>query len=393
MPRRALVSLLVLVLCGGCAARQRGHEKTLRECSTSGDAGRHRERRGTVDGTGGLSTLGDQSRNQVTEIRDDCVYTVKVRAGDRGWEVDGLSWVGSYAASKRGDRVAFVAQDREGWHVIVDGERGPAFDGTSAAATFSADGVHVMFVGFTEGRSGRVFVDGKEVARAPFGIDNGAYGFTSDGRYLVGIRTEDGGVQVSAGGVLGPRLDTRFTGPGIVASTTYLDLATSLSGGRFAYVGTRGDRGVLVVDGHEVAVPEGTHPARPLFSATGARLLYTALPVTKPGEEKPPPPAVVIDGVVHPMPGLSSAVFTRGEIPLVITTLPLGLTGRVSRTHLFGVDRLDQKKPPGEPDDRLIFDDHVLDPQDIDVRADGTVTCRGAPFAQVRGRHAPARAE
>jgi hypothetical protein len=277
--------------------------------------------------------------------------------------------------------------------VVVDGERGPAFDGTSASATFSADGVHVMFVGFTEGRSGRVFVDGREVARAPFGIDNGAYAFTSDGRYLVGIRTEDGGVQVSAGGVLGPRLDTRFTGPGIVASTTYLDLTTSLSGGRFAYVGTRGDRGVLVVDGHEVAVPEGTHPARPLFSATGARLLYTAFPVPKVGEEKPPPPAVVIDGVVHPMPGLSSAAFTRGEIPLVITTLPLGLTGRVSHTHLFGVDRLDQTKPPGEPDDRLIFEDHVIDPQDIDVRADGTVTCRGEPFAQVRGRHAPARAE
>ncbi len=388
------LALMVLAVGSGCASRQRAYEKALRSCSTSGDAGRRVERRGSVDGYGGLVSSGaGGARNEVTEIRDDCVYTVEVRHAERRWAVTGLSWVGGYVASKRGDRVAFLAQDREGWHVVVDGVLGPGFDGTSAGPVFSADGEHVMFVDHTDGRGGRVIVDGKEVARAPFGIDTGAYGFTSDGRYLVGIRTEDDGLRVDAGGVLGPRLDTRSKGPKIVASMTYLDLTTSLSGGRFAYVGTRGERGVLVVDGREQPVPEGTLPTRPLFSASGRRMLYTARAVLKIGEEKLRPPMLVIDGVAHSMPGLSGAAFTPGELALVVIALPLGIGGTATYTHLFGVDRLDQRKPPGEPDDRIILEDRTLDAQDIDVRVDGTVTHRGTPFATVRGKRAPTRAE
>lgn len=207
------LALMVLAVGSGCASRQRAYEKTLRSCSTSGDAGRRVERRGSVDGYGGLVSSGaGGARNEVTEIRDDCVYTVEVRHAERRWAVTGLSWVGGYVASKRGDRVAFLAQDWEGWHVVVTGAPGPAST-ARARGRCSPHGEHVMFVDHTDGRGGRVIVDGKEVARAPFGIDTGAYGFTSDGRYLVGIRTEDDGLRVDAGGVLGPRLDTRSKGP------------------------------------------------------------------------------------------------------------------------------------------------------------------------------------
>ncbi|MEO7328879.1 MAG: hypothetical protein ABI193_09895, partial [Minicystis sp.] len=193
---------------------------------------------------------------------------------------------------------------------------------------------------------------------------------------------------VNAGGALGPPLDTDAKGPEVRASSTNLQLATSWSGGRYAYVGTRGGRGVLVVDGHEIPSPKGRFPQHPLFSASGARMLYRAISATG-ADEKTWPSAVVIDGVVHLIPGVTSAEFIRGELPLVRTSVLFGIGSYTSSTLLFGVDRLDQKKPEGEPDDRIILDDRSIDPQDLDVLVDGTVTLRGHPFAHVRGKRGP----
>jgi len=394
-PRATLASsaLIVFALTASCAPREAAHEKTLQECSTSGNAGRRLERRGGVDGYGGLSSVAvDLDQHEVTEIRENCVYTVKVRAGAKSWEVSGLSWVGEYAASPRGDRAAFIAQDRAGWHVVVDGALGPAFDGTIGRAKFSADGQHVMFVGHMDESGGHVFVDGEEVAHAPYGTDSGAFDFTRAGRYLVAIRTADGGVQVNAGGVLGPRLDTNANGPKIVSSVTALDLTASLSGDRFACVGTRAGRGVLVVDGREVQVPEGLLPKRPRFSASGARLLFSAVPPSGVDNEKHAP-VVVIDGVVHRFPTLIGAAFAGGEIPLVTTAGRSRAGALVSETHVFGVERLDRSKPAGEPEDRIILGDRALDAGDLELRADGIVSYRGEPIAQLRGRRVPTVAE
>ena len=386
-----MLALLFLSAHGvGCAGRQAGYEKSLRECGTSGDAGRRVQRKAGVDANGGLSAPVDRAGNEVTEVRSDCVYSVAVQAGSRSWQVTDLSWVGEYAASPQGDRVAFTAQSRDGWHVVVDGALGPAYDGTLGRATFSGDGTHVMFVGFVTGSGGRVVVDGKEVASAPFGIDHGARGFTSGGRYLVAIRTKDDGLQVSASGVLGPRLDSNGSGPGVVASMTDLQLTTSLSGDRFAYVGTSAGRPVLVVDGREVPVPSGVLPRRPLFSATGARFLFQAVPV---GGDTVNPPALVLDGTVHRIPGLISAAFVGGEIPMATSSLPLGMTTTMSQTHLFGVDRIDGQKPPDEPADRIVLNDRALDPAEIELQADGVLTHRGQPVARVRGRRTPTIAE
>jgi hypothetical protein len=388
-----LTLLTIVSALASCASPQRAYDKTLRSCRSSGDAGRRVEKRYGVGPSGQLlEGGGDRSAREITELRDDCLFTVTARTRTKRWELSGLSWAGDYVASRDGERVAFTAQDRAGWHVVVDGELGPAFDGTSSKATFSNDGQHVMFVGYMEGSNGHVFVDGREVARAPFGIDHGAHTFTSDGRYLIALRTEDGGLQVSAGGVLGPRFDSDLKGQKIVSSMTWLELTTSASGGRFAYVGTRRGSRVLVVDGREVAAPDGLWPKRPLFSATGRRLIYMALPV-RGVDERPRVPAVVIDGVAHPMPGLTDAVFTRGEIPLVICSRPLGMSTTLTQTVLFGVDRLDQRKPRDEPEDRIVVEDRAIDPEDIDVRADGVVTFRGTPIAAVRGRRAPVLAE
>lgn len=121
-------------------------------------------------------------------------------------------------------------------------------------------------------------------------------------------------------------------------------------------------------------------------------MLYTARAVLKIGEEKLRPPMLVIDGVGDSTPGLSGAAFTPGELALVVIALPLGIGGTATYTHLFGIASINASPPAS----RTIGSSSrigTLDAQDIDVRVDGTVTHRGTPFATVRGKRAPTRAE
>ena len=329
-------------------------------------------------------------------MRSDCVFTVEAHAGSHVWKNEGFAYVDQYAESPTGDHLAFVAQDRDGWHVVVDGVLGPAFEGISKGPAFSLDGRHVAYVGATESLEGHVMVDGKEALPAPMGIDQGAWGFTSDGRYVVAIRTSDGGLEVVVGGAKGPRFDSVIPDRKPLNTNTDLQLATSLTGGHYAYTGTRGSRRSVVVDGRETPLQDGLFAKWPLFSPAGSHLLYQVVPA-RPDSATTPAAIVVVDGVTFGLPGaINSMTFLPGDVPFISVVIDLGMGTHRSIGYLLGVDPttapgLDMPPLPlpSSPNRPITAIDEGLNQNEIDVQADGVVTVRGRPVGVVHGRRAP----
>jgi len=106
--------------------------------------------------------------------------------------------------SPDGARFAYPARSRHGWHVVVDGQPGPAHVRLGLELHFGPEGR----LGWTasDGNSWDVLVDGKVVG-SHRALVNESLALGPSGRLAWAARTEDDGVVVFVDGVPGKRWD------------------------------------------------------------------------------------------------------------------------------------------------------------------------------------------
>ncbi len=178
--------------------------------------------------------------------------------GRRGPTFDGVA-VGTLAFSPDGRHLAYAASRAGRWHMVVDGRVGPALDGV-AEVMYSADGVHLAYAAALDGRW-RVIEDG--VAGPPFDAVLGeSLRFSGDGARLGYVATDADGTHVVVDGAVGPG----WSGVG--------KLTFSHDGRHVAYLARRGRAAIAVFDG--VAGPAHDGISELAISPVGGRVAYLA---------------------------------------------------------------------------------------------------------------------
>ncbi|MBX3271106.1 MAG: hypothetical protein KF729_12645 [Sandaracinaceae bacterium] len=233
-------------------------------------------------------------------------------ANHPGYEAVGFTQLVTSAA---GDRVAYPAQTRGRWRLVVDGREGPPWAGIGEVV-MSADGRHVAYAAEDDEGRWRVVVDG-HAHRAFDAIHAGTLAFAEParGRALLRYVASDAeGARLVINGAAGPA----FAGIGAVRfaerrfayvardgawsrvvtragpSPRYDDVPEIvLAHGRLAYIAEKDRRFVLVLDGAHATAPEDE-----LVALQVSRAGRVAC-VRREGERE----GVWLDGVSHPLHG------------------------------------------------------------------------------------------
>ena len=105
--------------------------------------------------------------------------------------------------SADGTHLAYAAQEGAKWFRVLDGKRGPPFDGVGIDFVFSADGKRTAYTG-RNGPMRALVVDGKVEAKIE-GIVDGTLTFSPDGRRLAcAVAKHDGSAYLWVDGTAGP---------------------------------------------------------------------------------------------------------------------------------------------------------------------------------------------
>jgi hypothetical protein len=174
--------------------------------------------------------------------------------------------------SPDGKRLAYAAQDAEGWHLVVNGASGPGHEGIGDVA-FSPDGKSMAYVALDRDRW-QVFRNG-EADPAFAALLEGTLRFSADGVHLAYVARTTGGVSAVLDGRVGPSYD------GIA------NLAFAAPDGELGYVARRGQHSRLVLDGIE----------GPAFDAIGEVVFASGHSAY--GALQEPGWVAVLDGVVQ----------------------------------------------------------------------------------------------
>lgn len=155
--------------------------------------------------------------------------------GVRGPTFDGIA-LGALTFSPDSRHVAYAASIGESWRAVVDGRAGPPFSGIHSIR-FSPDSAHVAYVA-QRGRHWSVVLDGR-LGPTFEGLLADSLTFSPDGRHLAYVALRDGGHHAVIDGVVG----RRFEGIG--------HLAFSDDSAHAGYLArTAEDRAVAVIDGN-----------------------------------------------------------------------------------------------------------------------------------------------
>ena len=229
--------------------------------------------------------------------------------GVRGPTFDGIA-IGALAFSPDSRRLAYGAKREGQWRVVVDSREGAAFDGVGNLA-FSADSAHLAYAA-QRGQQWHVVVDGI-VGPAFDAIAAGSFVFGGSGGRSAYVGVRGSGYHAVVDGVVGPRFDgigaLAFSTDGAhvgylgrtgdtaravidgVASAPYLgidELAPAPTGGRAAWIAHVRDGWRAVIDGAEQPLHDLVRGIA--FSRDGAHVAYVA-------RRKPGDVIVVVDGV------------------------------------------------------------------------------------------------
>jgi hypothetical protein len=183
----------------------------------------------------------------------------------------------SFVSSPDGKRVAYMVMAGEGLAVVVDGEKGEAFEGIAAnSIVFSPDGKHLGYVGTRPGKQ-YVVLDGR--VHEYTGVSKQGIVFSPDGAHhgWVALRADRTQIAVVDG----------------VESAPYEDIAAqgivfSPDGRRHGFIASSAGKFLVVIDGEEGPLFDSVASLR--FTAAG-RALYVALREGK--------WFAVVDGVPH----------------------------------------------------------------------------------------------
>lgn len=190
------------------------------------------------------------------------------------------------ALAARGATAAWSVDDADGMRVVVDGERGPWVEGVSVQSppVFSPDGGHLAYGAMTSPPDGRfrarstadLVVDG---VRRGILLGRAPVQFAPDGRLCFVEAGDDGRERVVVDGTAGPWVEAVLPlGPqGVYPTPARRPMDPVIfapGGGSFAYVARVGG-GVAVVRDHDIGAVH-CDVGVPVFSASGARLAYTA---------------------------------------------------------------------------------------------------------------------
>jgi hypothetical protein len=155
--------------------------------------------------------------------------------GEAGQAFDGIA-PEAIVFSMDGKRLAYAAEDWQGWHVVVDGQCGPARAGIGELL-FSPDAKSFAYAALDDGHW-RVIRD--DAPGPPFeALLQGTLRFSADGVHLAYAALAQGKVHAVLDQDAGPAYD------GIA------NLGFITENGRLAYVARKGDRTRVVVDGSE----------------------------------------------------------------------------------------------------------------------------------------------
>lgn len=178
--------------------------------------------------------------------------------GQPGEDFEGIA-LEAITFSEDGRHLAFAAQSEQGWHVVLDGHRGPAHEGIGAI-TLSTDGARMAYAAHDRG-AWRIVLDGRE-GPAFESLLAETLRFSDDGSHLVYVAQTDRGVTV-----------VHDQQPGAVYDgVRALQLMTTT--GQPVYVARRGRQSFVV---------RGTKPAGALHDGVGElvlagqRIAYAAL--------------------------------------------------------------------------------------------------------------------
>jgi hypothetical protein len=219
-----------------------------------------------------------------------CEYTVRIEARDRVWEREHYLYVNdtSFVTDASARRLAFVAHDAAGEHVIVDGVESPAYASLAFLPRFSPNGAHVGYV--ARDQEGFVaVVDGKPQQRA-WKVHHNVFHMLDDGRAVIAAIRQDGLIDVMVG-------KDRYSQ---VEDLCY-DGHFTIFGNHVAFVGKRGGTFATFVDGGEtggVAMSCAVH-----FSPDGDHFGYLAFRNTPAIGTWSAPIGVAINRSFHPMEG------------------------------------------------------------------------------------------
>lgn len=167
----------------------------------------------------------------------------------------------SPAFTPDGRRLVYVAKKGERAVVVIDGQEGPIYDKIGQPIPiFSPDGAHIAYTARDYGQPESVILDGK----AGPGFDNippqSLLFSPAGGRLAYGGQHINGNWSAVVDGVVGPTYDQVDR------------LAFSPDGRHFAYHAKKGERSILVLDGHETVTCEAIAADSPAFSPDGRRL-------------------------------------------------------------------------------------------------------------------------
>ena len=163
-------------------------------------------------------------------------------------------------ATARGERrLLYAARLASRWHVVVDGERGPAFEAIEGRK-FSPDGRRVAYVARAEGQF-RVVVDGFVGAPCD-GILAGSPVFSPDGR------------RVAYGATRGEAAHVVLDGKAQRSYDAIAGLTFSPDSRRVAYAAQKGIVWHVVVDGVEGLPYDAVAKGTPVFSPDSRRVAF-----------------------------------------------------------------------------------------------------------------------
>ncbi|MGA1974777.1 MAG: hypothetical protein ABSG92_04000 [Conexivisphaerales archaeon] len=193
--------------------------------------------------------------------------------GKEGKQYDGIGkgilelasdfYLGIPVFSPDSQRVAYVAREGERWFVVIDGKEEKQYDDLGPLTlTFSPDSKRVAYVARVGTKQFVMVVDGKEgkqyewIGGLVFSPDSKrlAYWAGVGGRRVVVVDGEEGEAYPGVAQGMGPSFlpDIPFSSvPGWWVASTYCEISFSPNSRRFAYVGSRGAKWIVVVDGKE----------------------------------------------------------------------------------------------------------------------------------------------